>query len=173
MGDHAIRPGCESPPAPSYVGSREDMESVLELLETLGDLLVMEFRTCQRLYNLIEKEYMAHAEGAAEALVPAANHKEALLEELEALEEQICVCVHGLGSLLVPNHKITSLADVLAALPADIGGRLSRIRAGSSILMDCIRDLIQGKSSPGTADDRICQLASYNSRGAQCKTHTG
>jgi flagellar biosynthesis/type III secretory pathway chaperone len=128
----------------SGMGGRA-VDRMQEQLTTLEDLLVRQFRACQSLHMLTKEERLAlSSSGAADALLGLVEQKEALLDELGKLEDRRRMLVQEVSGLLGLQAAPLSLADVLAALPEDISGRLGRLREGILALLGGVRDLTHG-----------------------------
>ena len=120
------------------------MDRMEELLTMLEDLLVKEFRACQLLHALTRDERQALSSAAVDDLSAMVEQKEALLDELGGLEDRRRMLTQELGGLLGLPEPSLSLADVLAALPGEVPGRLVRLQEGILSLLAGVRDLTHG-----------------------------
>jgi flagellar biosynthesis/type III secretory pathway chaperone len=120
------------------------MDRTQENISNLEDLLVREFRTCQNLKSLIDDERNAIFDGSVDRIMDIVEQKEALLDDLEHLEEKRREILPDLADSLGLNIREPTLSDLLRRLDPDNAGRLNRLREGILALAANIRDLTHG-----------------------------
>lgn len=124
---------------------------ILELVNTLEDILVKEFRSCQTLYNLTKDERVALSSNDVSSLLNVVEHKEALLDEMGQLDDARRMTTQEVKILLGLPTQSATLNEVISALDADSAGRLIHLRSGILTLMDKIRDLTHGNRALATS----------------------
>jgi flagellar biosynthesis/type III secretory pathway chaperone len=138
------------------------MECIQEHLTALEDLLVKEFRACQALHTLTKEERQALTGGDTNALVRLVEQKEAQLDEMSDLEAKRRSLVQELNQLCGLENDPATLADLLAALPAESSGRLGRLGEGILTLLVDVRDLTHGnRAIASTALERADAIQAF------------
>jgi len=139
-----------------------DMDCIQEHLTALEDLLVKEFRACQALHALTREERQALAGGDIDALMKLVEQKEAQLDEMSDLEKKRRSLVQDVNRLCGLQQDSATLADLLAALPADLSGRLGRLGEGILTLLVDVRDLTHGnRAIASTALERADGIQAF------------
>lgn len=139
-----------------------EMERLQEQLTALEDLLVKEFRACQALHALTKEERQALTAGDTDILSRLVEQKEAQLDEMSDLEGKRRSLVQELNRLLGLNQDTATLTDLLAALPVESSGRLSRLGEGILTLLVDVRDLTHGnRAIASTAMERAEAIQAF------------
>ncbi len=120
------------------------MDLMQDNISNLEDVLVKEFRAFQNLKNLIDEERNALYEGSVDQIMNIVEQKEAILDELEHLEEKRREILPELVEILGIPNKEPALSDLLRRLDTENAGRLNRLREGILALATNIRDLTHG-----------------------------
>jgi flagellar biosynthesis/type III secretory pathway chaperone len=115
-----------------------------DLLNTLEDLLVREFRACQVLYDLSREERAAISNHDITRMLCLVEDKEAVLDELSSLDDSRRMTSQEMGSLLGLAVHAPTVADLLPALSVENASRIGRLREGILTVMDKVRDLNRG-----------------------------
>lgn len=123
------------------------MDICPELFNGLEDLLVREFRTCQALHKLTRQERDAIAKQDARLLLALVIEKEALLDELERLEEARRSALQEAHCSLGLTVESLSLSQVCSALGQDSGSRVNHLRSGIQALIEQVRDLTRANQA--------------------------
>ena len=103
---------------------------VEEQLAQLEDTLVSEFRVLQSLIHITQKESSALLKGNHSILMPVLEDKEALLDQLNGLEEAREKICNALGDALGVNGKPTSIRSLLPFVEKEQAGRFQRLCDG-------------------------------------------
>lgn len=115
-----------------------------DLLETLEEQLVKEFRVCTRLRDLTRDERAALVVNNVEALSVLVEHKEAALDELGRLDDARRSVTDRLAALLNVHEPSFSIARLLTALEPAVAEKFARLREGILAVMNQISELTQG-----------------------------
>lgn len=114
------------------------------LINTLEDLLVREFRTCQLFLTLTHDERQALTRQELSLLSTLIDEKEVLLDELAQTEDQRRAVVQKLVQKKGCQRLSGRLAALEPALPTGAGERLNRLREGILALSSKIQTLVNG-----------------------------
>jgi flagellar biosynthesis/type III secretory pathway chaperone len=131
-------------------GNMAMSNELLELLNTLEDLLVKEFRASQALFNLTRDERSALAGNDVQVLLTLVEHKEALLDEMAQLDDSRRMITQKIQSHLGLDNATPSLQDIISSLDTETGKRLGNLRSGILTLLAKIRELTHGNRALAT-----------------------
>ncbi|MGB9586293.1 MAG: flagellar protein FlgN [Anaerolineales bacterium] len=123
------------------------MNDIYTHVNTLEDLLVQEFRTCQTIHQLTKDERVAISKNDINSLTSIVEQKEVMLDELGQIEDRRRMVVQNLGNEIGLPNPSPSILDISKHLANDIGNRLNRLREGISALADEIKILSNGNRS--------------------------
>ncbi len=160
------------------------MKDSPELLSTLEELLVQEFRVCQSLQNLTREERKMLADlQAKRSPVPGPNgdvsrlaglveEKEILLDQLGRIEDERRMIVQDMVNKTFAEKTLAgkrgvqaqtpTLADVIKTLHAPEAGRISRLQEGITTLAATIREMTSGNLSlAGSALERADAVQAF------------
>jgi flagellar biosynthesis/type III secretory pathway chaperone len=144
---------------------RMNMEAIdkkQDLLNTLEDLLVREFRACQLLYQLSREERVAISNHEIPRMLSLVEDKEAVLDELGRLDDSRRMTCQELGSLLGLAIHAPTVADLLPGLSPENACRMGRLREGILTVMDKVRDLNRGNHALASSElDRAGSVQSF------------
>jgi flagellar biosynthesis/type III secretory pathway chaperone len=121
--------------------------STQELLTSLEDNLVKEFRTLQSLVNLTRSERTALLEGNADNLLNLVEEKESVLDQLGLVEDSRRMTSHQLSQEIGIQTQTYSLAEFVPILEPAIGNRLKRLQEGITVLAEQARELNTGNKA--------------------------
>lgn len=121
--------------------------STQELLTSLEDNLVKEFRTLQSLVNLTRSERTALLEGNADNLLNLVEEKESVLDQLGLVEDSRRMTSHQLSQEIGIQTQTYSLAELVPALEPAVGNRLKRLQEGITVLAEQARELNTGNKA--------------------------
>jgi flagellar biosynthesis/type III secretory pathway chaperone len=120
------------------------MNDVPTLINTLEDLLVQEFRTCQSIHELTKEERQALSRQDIQSLSNIVEQKEVLLDELGQIEDRRRMIMQNLGDMIGLKTVSPTIADISKRLTTDAGGRISRLKDGISALAEEIKIMSSG-----------------------------
>jgi flagellar biosynthesis/type III secretory pathway chaperone len=120
------------------------MNDVPDLINTLEDLLVQEFRTCQSIHSLTKEERQALSKQDIQSLVTIVEQKEVMLDELGQIEDRRRMVVQNLSQVIGIKTASPTIAEISKRLSDDIGGRISRLREGISAIAEEIKIMSSG-----------------------------
>lgn len=120
------------------------MTDLYTLVNTLEDLLVQEFRTCQTIHQLTKEERSAISKNDLNSLSSIVEQKEVMLDELGQIEDRRRMIVQNLGHEIGIPTSSPSIAEISQKLASDIGSRINRLREGISALADEIKIMSNG-----------------------------
>jgi flagellar biosynthesis/type III secretory pathway chaperone len=129
------------------------MEKAQDLINTLEDLMVKEFRVCQNLFSLTRDERSALSNSDVQSLTSLVERKEALLDELGQLDDSKRMTTQEIGTMLglnsQPGQSLT-VGGVLTALDSGTADRLGHLRKGILALADQVRDMTRSNHALAT-----------------------
>ncbi len=120
------------------------MDDIYTLVNTLEDLLVQEFRTCQTIHQLTKEERSAIAKNDLNTLSSIVEQKEVMLDELGQIEDRRRMTVQNLGNEVGLKTSSPTIAEISQCLASDIGYRINRLREGIAALADDIKIMNSG-----------------------------
>jgi len=129
------------------------MKEMNELINSLEDILVKEFRVLQNLMDITKDERLALAERDSDRLMSIVEEKEVLLDQLGLMEENRQVITAKLAKSLGIKKRSYSIADILPELDAYISERLSRLHEGITTLVE--KTLIMNRGNSSLAKSKI------------------
>ena len=136
--------------------------SAHELLNTLEEQLVKEFRTCSKLRDLTRDERSALVSNNVLALSTLVELKEALLDELGRVDDARRSTTDRLALLLGIQEPSLSVTRLLGVLEPMIAEKLSRLREGILAVMNQVSELTHGNSMlAASALERNTALQSF------------
>lgn len=118
-----------------------------ELLNSLENVLVQEFRTLQSLIAVTKEERSLFNIKEPVKLMKVVEQKEGLLDQLGIMEEKRRMYITGIASELKIKLKNTSISELYPGLDPDENDRLSRLNDGISMLVHQARDLNFGNQA--------------------------
>lgn len=119
------------------------VEKQTELMASLEDSLVREFRVLQALLSLTWEERQALSKEDISRLSPLVEEKEALLDELGQLEECRKTATESLAVILGASPAAT-VTELFPLLDSATAVRLGRLSEGITTLVGQARDLNHG-----------------------------
>ena len=122
------------------------VEKRTELMTSLEDYLVREFRTLQALLNLTLEERQALSKEDVSHLSPLVEEKEALLDELGQLEEGRKTATEFLAVILSASPSAT-VNELFPHLDPATAVRLGHLSEGITTLVAQTRDLNHGNQA--------------------------
>jgi flagellar biosynthesis/type III secretory pathway chaperone len=137
-----------------------------ELLSTLEELLVKEFRACQSLHTLTRAERQALSQplssGDIHRLCGLVEEKEVLLDQLGQLEDERRMLVGEIAAQTGLRAEQPTLAELLEFLKVPEAGRISRLRDGILTLSANVREMTSGNLAlAGTALERADAVQAF------------
>lgn len=135
---------------------------VRDILNSLENVLVQEFRTLQSLIVATKQERVLLNKKDPDSIMMIVEEKEGLLDQFGLLEEKRRMFITSIANEL--NIKLTyvSINELYADLDADTSDRLHRINDGISMLVQQSRDLNYGNQALArTALDWLISAQSF------------
>ena len=129
------------------------MKETNELINSLEDILVKEFRTLQSLMDITKRERLALAEKKIDDLMEIVEEKEVLLDQLGLMEESRQMITEKLAKRLGIKKKSYCLADILPEVDHYISERLNRLHGGITTLVE--KTLIMNRGNSTLARSKI------------------
>ena len=115
-----------------------------ELLISLEDLLVQEFRTLQELISVTKKEREVLSKNDTISLMRLVEEKEAVLDQIGLMEDNRHMVLQELAVAFGKKTQSYSLKEILPLLSATEAGRLDRLSDGILTLVAQAKDLNYG-----------------------------
>lgn len=120
------------------------MRNQTSILTSLEGLLVKQFRTYQRLVELTQEERQVLFNNESENLMPVVERKEAVLDELGRLDDQLGMLTDEWGNATGLRKETIRIADILPTTDPQIANRLRSLREGILALAKEVRSLNSG-----------------------------
>lgn len=133
------------------------MKSKRELIITLEDLLVKQFRNLQTLITETRDERKALTSGDIQLIQKHVEHKEAILDEISLLEESRRMTVGQLCQMAGLTDECSSLSEFAKTVDPPLAQRLNHLYGGIIKLAEEVRDLNMGNHA--LADARVEMFA--------------
>lgn len=118
-----------------------------ELLNSLENVLVQEFRTLQSLIALTKEERLLFNKKDPDAIMKLVEQKESLLDQLGLMEEKRRMFTTGIASELGIKLKISSITELFPGLEPNEKDRLQRLNDGITMLVQQARDFNYGNQA--------------------------
>ncbi len=118
-----------------------------ELLASLEELLVKEFRSCQSLQGVTKDERSVLSNGDASILLILVEQKEALLDELGRIEDERRMIVQKLAQIVDPKLESQTVIGLLPKFDPVIAGRLGRLCEGITAIIGQVRESSRGNQA--------------------------
>jgi flagellar biosynthesis/type III secretory pathway chaperone len=118
-----------------------------ELLNSLENVLVQEFRTLQSLIAVTKEERILFNKKDPDAIMKVVEQKESLLDQLGLMEEKRRMFTTGIASELAIKLKNSSLNELFSGLDYYDKDRLTRLNDGIAMLVQQARDLNYGNQA--------------------------
>ena len=123
------------------------INSQQELIASLEELMVKEFRTLQSLVNIARDERGILTKGDTEALMPIVEEKENLLDQLGVLEDSRHMVIEEIAQKFELDPGNAKVVDILPKIDQNTAKRIDRLSEGILTLSDENRDLNLGNQA--------------------------
>jgi flagellar biosynthesis/type III secretory pathway chaperone len=131
--------------------TRDNSSKRSELLITLEDLLVREFRTLQTLIALTKEERSRFKSKDSASLMELVEQKESILDQMGLIEDSRRMVTQDLARVLGMPGQSSTLHDVLSRVEPMVQDRLKRLNEGILMLVEQARDLNYGNRALAAA----------------------
>jgi len=140
----------------------ENNPKVQELLNSLENVLVQEFRILQSLITATKQERILLNKKDPDAIMMIVEEKEGLLDQFGLLEEKRRMFITSIATELNIKLKYVSLNELYPGLGTNESDQLQRINDGISMLVQQSRDLNYGNQALArTALDWLISAQSF------------
>jgi len=135
---------------------------VQDLLNSLENVLVQEFRTLQSIIVATKQERILLNKKDPDAIMMIVEEKEGLLDQFGLLEEKRRMYITSIANELSIKLTTTSISELYSGLNSDESDRLHRLNDGISMLVQQSRDLNYGNQALArTALDWLISAQSF------------
>lgn len=118
-----------------------------ELIASLEELLVKQFRTLQSLVNITRREREVLIKSDADALIILVEEKDSLLSQMESLEASRRIVTIDLAKVFQIDPQSTKVKEILPFIDSDAAERIERLIEGIYTLYDENRELNLGNQA--------------------------
>jgi flagellar biosynthesis/type III secretory pathway chaperone len=132
------------------------MKSNRELITTLEDLLVKQFRNLQTLIMVTREERKALTNGDLQSIQKRVEEKEAILDEMSLLEENRKMTITSLCLQAGLTEERSSLSELTKTMDPVLAQRIDHLHGGIIKLAEEVRDLNMGNHALANAKVELC-----------------
>jgi flagellar biosynthesis/type III secretory pathway chaperone len=125
----------------------EHNPQVQDLLNSLENVLVQEFRTLQSLIGATKQERILLNKKDPDAIMSIVEEKEGLLDQFGLLEEKRRMFITSIATELGIKLIEVSISELYSGLDSDESDRLHRLNDGITMLVQQSRDLNYGNQA--------------------------
>ncbi|PKO03638.1 MAG: hypothetical protein CVU43_01945 [Chloroflexi bacterium HGW-Chloroflexi-5] len=125
----------------------EHNPQVQDLLNSLENVLVQEFRTLQSLIGATKQERVLLNKKDPDAIMTIVEEKEGLLDQFGLLEEKRRMFITSIANELSIKLTEVSIDELYSGLDSEESDRLHRLNEGISMLVHQSRDLNYGNQA--------------------------
>lgn len=122
-----------------------------ELLASLEDYLVREFRALQSLVAISKEERDILVEGKTDALLRITEEKEFILDQIGLVEDARRNVSQRISQLTGLKNENTTLVEIFPVVDVDVRTRLKNLYDGIIVLVDQTRSINVGNRALATA----------------------